>query len=81
MHTSYIRGFGGGYKRGGTFIEYSKNLIDQIQAWHSHDLRLRINGITRSLKSIHVYDSMIVFEKDAVQLSKSEMTDYPLEGW
>ena len=32
LHTSYWLYFGGGYKRDGTFIEYSKNFIDQLNA-------------------------------------------------
>ncbi len=33
MHTSYWKGWGGGgYKKHGTFIEYTKNLIDSINA-------------------------------------------------
>lgn len=31
MHTSYLKGWGGGgYRKKGTFIEYSKNFIDYI---------------------------------------------------
>ena len=74
LHTSYWKDFGGGYKKSGSFIEYSKDLIDQIQAWHSQDRRLKTNSITHTLKSIHVYDSIIVFEKDEVKLSHSETT-------
>ena len=74
LHTSYWKDFGGGYKRTGTFMEYTKDLIDQIQAWHSQDRRFKINNITHTLKSIHIYDSIIVFEKDEVKLSHSETT-------
>ena len=35
--TSYWRAYGGGYRRHNTFIEYSKNFIDYIHAWHSED--------------------------------------------
>jgi hypothetical protein len=35
VHTSYWSKYGGGYKKSGTFIEYSKNFIDYINAWHS----------------------------------------------
>ena len=35
FYTSYWFYFGGGYRRNGTFIEYSKNLIDQLNAFHS----------------------------------------------
>ena len=74
LHTSYWKDFGGGYKRRGTFIEFVKDLIDQMHAWHSRSWRLRINGITRTLKSIHIYDSIVVFEKDDVIASHSKET-------
>ena len=35
LHTSYWPEYGGGYHEPGTFIEYSKNFIDYIHAWHS----------------------------------------------
>lgn len=37
LHTSYWRKYGGGYQRAGTFIEYAKDLVDQLHAWHSQD--------------------------------------------
>src|SRR6476661_3102904 len=33
LHTSYWKRYGGGYQRAGTFIEYAKNLVDQMHAW------------------------------------------------
>ncbi len=74
LHTSYWKEFGGGYKKGGTFIEYAKDLIDQMQAWHSQDKNLKINDITHTLKSIHIYNSLIIFEKAEVKPSHSETT-------
>lgn len=64
LHTSYWREFGGGYKRAGTFIEFSKQLIDAINAWHSRQpRRLRVSDFTRSAHSLHYYDGMLVIEK------------------
>lgn len=64
LHTSYDLYYGGGYKRRGTFIEYSKNFIDYLNAYHSRQKRaLRVNGFTCSVDSIHYYDSVIVIEK------------------
>ncbi len=63
-HTSYWKGFGGGYKRRGTFIEYSKNWIDDIHAWHSEQPgKLAVSAFTRSAHSLHFYDSIVVIEK------------------
>jgi 23S rRNA U2552 (ribose-2'-O)-methylase RlmE/FtsJ len=63
VHTSYWYRYGGGYKRRGTFIEYSKNFIDYINAWHSKQRSLRVNDFTKSVFSLHYYDSMVVIEK------------------
>ena len=35
IESSYLNMYGGGPKRRGTFVEYSKNLIDSINANHS----------------------------------------------
>ena len=64
LHTSYWRYWGGGYKRRGTFIEYSKNWIDALHAWHSREpRRLQVSDFTKSAHSIHFYDSVVVIEK------------------
>lgn len=68
LHTSYWPDFGGGYKEPGTFIEYSKNFIDYIHAWHSRqsDL-LGITEFTRSVHSLHYYNSILVIEKRPIE--------------
>ncbi len=63
VHTSYRIKYGGGHKRGGTFIEYSKNFIDYLNAYHSEQKSLRPNHFTRSVDSVHFYDSIVVIEK------------------
>lgn len=63
VHTSYWIKFGGGHKRRGTFIEYSKNLIDRLNAYHSEQRSLKANTFTESVNSIHYYDSVVVIEK------------------
>ena len=64
LHTSYWRKWGGGYKRRGSFIEYSKNFIDSLNAWHSmQPRRLAVSKWTKSIDSLHYYDSIFVVEK------------------
>ena len=63
VHTSYWKGYGGGHKRVGTFIEYSKNFIDKLNAYHSRQKSLPVSSFTRSVDSIHYYDSIVVIEK------------------
>jgi hypothetical protein len=64
LHTSYWKKWGGAYKKNGTFIEYSKNFIDYINAWHSHQpTKLSVSEFTKSVHSLHYYDSVLVIEK------------------
>lgn len=62
-HTSYWPAFRGGVRRRGTFMEYSKRLIDQLNAWHSEQRSFRVDPFTRSADSMHFYDSIVVIEK------------------
>jgi len=67
LHTSYWSEFGGGYKKKDTFIEYSKNFIDYLNAWHSRNIdKFSVNDFTKSVKSVHYYDSIIVIEKGVI---------------
>ncbi len=62
MHTSYWGSFGGGYKNPASYIEYTKNFIDYINAWYNPNINEN-NSYTRSMHSLHYYDSMLVIEK------------------
>lgn len=61
--TCYWNQYGGGHKRSGSFIEYTKNLIDDMHAWESEQSSLKVNNYTRTINSIHYYNSIIVIEK------------------
>jgi cephalosporin hydroxylase len=75
LHTSYWPRYGGGYKREGTFIEYAKDLIDKQHAWHSRQPReLAVDDYTRTIRGMHVYDSIIVFDKGDVEKPTSRRT-------
>ncbi len=65
-HTSYWIKFGGGHQRKGTFIELAKKKIDQLNAWHSHESSLSVDEFTKTAKSMHFYDSMVIIEKENV---------------
>jgi len=61
LHTSYWKHFGGGYKRKGSFIEFSKNFIDSLHTWHRKNRKP--DPITKTVHSVHYYDSILVLEK------------------
>lgn len=63
LHTSYFAEYGGGLRKHDSFIEYSKNLIDNVNAWYSSDPQLSVNQFTRSTWSMSYYDSVLVIEK------------------
>ncbi len=84
-HTSYWRKYGGGYHRPSSFVEYSKNWIDKLHAWHTaEDRPPRMTDLTRSTSSIHWYDSIVVLEKSpmtaSVAVRRGVPPDAPASG-
>ena len=63
LHTSYWAEYGGGYKNRKSFIEYSKNLIDYVNANYSETDKLKRNAYTDAIRYITYCDSMIFIEK------------------
>lgn len=66
LHTSYFPKWGGGVQKPGTFIEYSKRLIDQLHAWYAPNGELKRDLITTTTYGMHYYDSMLVIEKAVI---------------
>ena len=67
MHTSYWPDWGGGHRKQGTFVEYTKRLIDQLNAWHSMEPKtFAVDDFSRSAYSMHFYDSVLAIEKRPV---------------
>jgi hypothetical protein len=63
-HTSYWKRYGGRFRGKHTFIEYSKNFIDALHAWHFEDApKGGVSEFTKSTFGLHFYDSMLVIEK------------------
>jgi hypothetical protein len=60
-HTSYWDEFGGGLRRDGSFVEWSKARIDDLHGYHQpapvHETW------TEHVDGIHWYDSVVVFDK------------------
>jgi cephalosporin hydroxylase len=65
LHTSYWPDFGGGHRRPGSFIEYSKQMIDHLNAWHSREDSFLPTTFTVNAFGMHFYDSVLVVEKRA----------------
>jgi ubiquinone/menaquinone biosynthesis C-methylase UbiE len=90
LHTSFWQEYGGGYRSPDTFIEYSKNFVDYIHAWHAREPqpprqrwykprqplppKLSVSSFTRSVHSLHYYDSILVIEKRRMEPPSDTMT-------
>lgn len=61
-HTCYWEKWGGGLKKDGSFIEFVKDRIDDINAAHALGA-IPVSDFTRSTQSVTAYDSVVVFEK------------------
>ena len=65
--SSYQNMYGGGPKRNGTFIEYSKKLIDSINANHSDFSTLSPSWYSKNIEFIHFYNNVVVFKKKKIE--------------
>lgn len=61
-HTCYWKEYGGGLGRKGSFMEFAKQKLDEINAVHTRGA-LPITEFTRSTDYIAFYDSVVVFER------------------
>lgn len=77
LHTSYWPGYGGGVRNPNSFIEYTKRLIDQLNAWYSHEVGFAVDEFTRTAFSLHYYDSIVVIEKRSMKPPHARMRGYP----
>ncbi len=77
IHTSYWKKYGGGYKRKGTFIEYSKNFIDQLFALYPIKGAPKPTNVAQSTHSLHFYPGILVMEKRRMGVPVDSMTGVP----
>ena len=61
-HTCYWDEYEGGLKRDGSFMEFVKDRLDEINAVHTRDA-LPVTTFTQSTDAICIYDSVVVFER------------------
>ena len=78
IHTSVAPHFEGGYRRPGTFLEYSKGLIRPPDAWYTFEPeRFAADPLTRSTYALHFYDSVLVIEKRPIPQPQQSLTGKP----
>jgi hypothetical protein len=61
-HANYWPNWEGGLRKEGTFMEFSKAKVDELNAIHTNGA-LAPTALTLSTDSIAFYDSVVVFEK------------------
>jgi hypothetical protein len=64
VHSAYWRNFEGGYRRRGTFIEFVKDLIDDVHVPY-HGRPARQPALSDAVASITIMDSLVFIQKDA----------------
>ncbi|MBP0485054.1 class I SAM-dependent methyltransferase [Sagittula salina] len=62
LHTAYWKSFGGGFHRKANFFNYVRDVIDDMHRWY-HVTPPRHPQVSLACNSVHVYDSVCVFEK------------------
>ena len=77
LHTNYWEHFGGGKGADDTFFEWLRERMDDIHAFHSREDHFVPNAWTRTLRAIHVYDSVAVLERSSIQAPTHERTGQP----
>lgn len=80
-HTSYWESYDGGRNRQGTFMEWVKHRLDDVNGFHQPS---PVDPVwTGQLDGVHIYDSVVVFDKKtrfapfAEQVGHAEFLMYP----
>ena len=80
LHTSYWPQWGNGVRKPGSFIEYSKRLVDQLNAWYSEEAGFEVDEFTLNAFSLHYYDSILVIEKRRMKPPEHRIYGTPISG-
>ncbi len=75
LHTSYMPDdYGGGLRREGTFVEFSKTLIDRLHAWVTTKPGHELDRIAYTTFALHFYESVLVVEKRPIDAPQRVQT-------
>jgi cephalosporin hydroxylase len=73
LHTAYWEEYGGGFRKPGSFIETCKDLIDELNADYTRGMLPPTQFSTQTV-SMHIYDSIVVFERGRIPDKRSIVT-------
>ncbi|MBV6632480.1 MAG: class I SAM-dependent methyltransferase [Alphaproteobacteria bacterium] len=82
MHCSYWPDYGGGVRTPGTFIEYAKERIDELNAGYTKG-QVPVTAITKRISTIAFHDSIVAFEFEPQSRRQHVITTgmgVPVEG-
>jgi len=74
VDTSYSPDFGGGLRREGTFVEFSKTLIDRLHAWVTTQPGQELDRFAYTTFALHFYESVVVVEKRPIDPPQRSQT-------
>jgi 23S rRNA U2552 (ribose-2'-O)-methylase RlmE/FtsJ len=77
VHTSYMGSWGGGLRREGTFIEFSKHLVDALHGWYYLPKDRELDVHTAGTFGVSFYDSIVVVEKRPLPPPRVSQTGKP----
>jgi SAM-dependent methyltransferase len=78
LHTNYWPEYGCAPRQAGTFVELTKSLLDELNAFHSHTPDFQPSHWTRTLGGVHVYDSVVVLDRVDRLPPERRMTGRPV---
>lgn len=73
-HTCYWPEYGGGLNQDGSFIEFTKSKLDEINAVHTRG-EVPVSNFTKSTDYIACYDSVVAFERRPQGARQAPITD------
>lgn len=65
LHTAYLRRFNGGFRAKANFFNTVRRVFDDMHHWY-HKRDLHFPDFGGAVSGVHVHDSVVVLEKDAV---------------
>ena len=77
VDTSYSPDFGGGLRREGTFVEFSKTLIDRLHAWVTTQPGQELDRFAYTTLGLHFYENVVVVEKRPIDPPRRSQTGRP----
>ena len=80
LHSNYWPEYDGGRDAPGTFMDWTRKRIDDMHAFHSREEGFEPNSWTRSIRGLHIYDSVVVLEKATVTEPIHRKTGRPAFG-